>query len=187
MFQKLILVPGGEEEIIYDEVVEYGIACNIWDLKLIVERLDKYLKKMKVRSGGLIKKFGESHFEYGTGVECCSEWLMTAGHNKVGSLTKAQGYLWHFELAPNRHYHIDHRNGGGVQEVFAFPKRQDLYYTIILFKRRWFYECQGEKIYVDSDESRQAREVFFQGLLDCIGFPLEVLHVYDKMEERIFR
>lgn len=176
-----------EEDKLYADVVEYGIVCKVQDLKLIVERLDKYLKKTKVRGAGLSKRFGTSHWQYGTSVESFSEWMMDAGATKSGCLSDEQGLFWHFELIPNRHYHIDHRKHEVAREVYAFPERKDLVYNMILIKHRWFYERNGKKVYADSDDSRQKRTLFFQGLLDCIPFPLEVLHVYDKDEERIFR
>lgn len=175
------------QEKIYAEAAEYGIICKVQDLETIVKGIDKYLKKTKVRSAGLNKRFGESHWQCGTRVESWSEWLMVAGCSRSGCLTDEQGALWHFELMPNRHYHIDHDENDAVTEVYAFPERKDLAYIIILIKHRLFYEQDGEIVYVDGADNHQKREVFFQGLLDSIGFPLETLHVYDKEEERIFR
>lgn len=176
-----------KENKLYAEAAEYGIVCKVQDLKLIVERLDKYLKKTKVRGAGLVKRFGVSHGQFGTRVESWSEWRMEAGASRSGCLTDEQGLFWHFALNPNRHYHIDRDKGDVARETYAFPERKDLVYNIILIKHRWFYEHNGKKVYVDSDDVRQKRELFFQGLLECIGFPLEVLHIYDKDEERIFR
>lgn len=35
----------GVREKVYGEAAEYGIVCKIQDLKTIVERIDRYLKK----------------------------------------------------------------------------------------------------------------------------------------------
>lgn len=176
---------------LYADAAEYGIVCGVQDLGVIVERLDKYIKKTKVRGAGLSKRFGVSHYQRGTGVESWLEWIMDAGAVKTGALTAEQGKLWHFELCPNRRFHIARRghdhDQDEVREVYAFPERKDLAYIVILIKDQWFCERQGKQIRLDSEDDLRARERFFQGLLDCIGFPLEPLHVYDKDEERVFR
>ncbi len=41
-------------------------------------------------------------------------------------------------------------------------------------------------VYADSDEARKKREAFFQGLFDCIGFPVETLYTYPKDSKVLF-
>lgn len=47
MFWKLRIRPGEDERNVYAEAKEYGIICKPQDLRGIVERLDKYLKKQR--------------------------------------------------------------------------------------------------------------------------------------------
>lgn len=41
-------------------------------------------------------------------------------------------------------------------------------------------------VYADREETRKKREAFFQGLFDCIGFPVETLYTYPKEAMSIF-
>lgn len=61
MFWKLRIRPGEDERNVYAEANEYGIICGPQDLQGIVESLDKYIKKTKVRGAGLQKYIGRSH------------------------------------------------------------------------------------------------------------------------------
>ena len=59
-------------------------------------------------------------------------------------------------------------------------------YYFILVKYYWYYEENGEIVNTDNDEEREKRESFFQGLFDCIGFPIEHLYTYPKDSDTIF-
>lgn len=169
------------KERVYDDAAEYGICCDIQDLNQIVSGLNKYLKKTKVRGAGLDVRFGASS-SGGPGISdtCWREWEMGMGASKKNVLTAEQGLLWHFALAPNRHFHIS--ADGAAEEVYAFPDRWEFAYIVSLYKRNCYYFRDGQLIDADSEDVRRKRETFFQGLLDSIGFPLEVLYVYDKDE-----
>ena len=55
MFWNLRIRAGEDERKVYAEADEYGIICKAQDLQGIAERLDKYIKKTKVRGAGLAK------------------------------------------------------------------------------------------------------------------------------------
>lgn len=58
MFWKLRIKPDEDERKVYAEAKEYGIICKPQDLQGIAERLDKYMKKTKVRGAGLTNILG---------------------------------------------------------------------------------------------------------------------------------
>ena len=182
MFWKLRIRPGEDERNVYAEADEYGIICKPQDLQVITERLDKYMKKSKVRGAGLTKYIGRSHLVFGTG-EKWYEWGAGLSCSKEGRLSNEQGRLWYFELLPNRHYYLEQDT---VEEVYEFPERKDVLYYFVLVKYYWYYEENGKIVYADSDEARKKRESFFQGLFDCIGFPVELLYTYPKDSKGIF-
>ncbi|MEY8317981.1 hypothetical protein AALB19_11820 [Oscillospiraceae bacterium 50-58] len=181
MFWKLRMHPGEEEQKVYAEAEEYGIICNVQDLQGIAERVDKYIKKTKVRGAGLNKYIGRSHLV--SGGENWYEWSIGVSYSKEGCLSNGQGRLWYFELMPNRHYHLEQDVS---EEVYEFPERKDVLYYFILVKYYWYYEENGRIVCADSDDARKKREKFFQGLFDCIGFPVEVLYTYPKDSNGIF-
>ena len=180
MFWKLRMHPGEEERKVYAEAKEYGIICSARDLQGIVERLDKYMKKAKVRGAGLTKYIGRSHLLMGNG-EKWYEWSAGLSCSKEGRLSNEQGRLWYFELMPNRHYDLEQD-----REVYEFPERKDVLYYFVLVKYYWYYEENGKMVCADSDDARKKREAFFQGLLDCIGFPVEVLYTYPEDSTALF-
>ncbi len=182
MFWRLRIRPGEDERNVYSEANEYGIICKPQDLQSIIERLDKYIKKTKVRGAGLTKYIGRSHllsaaaekwYDWGAGLSC----------SKEGRLSNEQGRLWYFELLPNRHYYLEH---GTIKEIYEFPERKDILYYFILVKYYWYYEENGEIVYTGFDEDRKKREAFFQGLFDCIGFPVETLYTYPPDSKALF-
>lgn len=181
MFWNLRIRAGEDERKVYAEADEYGIICKAQDLQGIAERLDKYIKKTKVRGAGLVKYIGRSHLI--DGGENWYEWSMGLSCSKEGRLSNEQGRLWYFELMPNRHYHLE---GDTAEEVYEFPERKDIPYYFILVKYYWYYEENGKTVYADSDEAREKREAFFQGLFDCIGFPVEILYTYPKDSTALF-
>lgn len=169
------------KERVYSESAEYGVQCRVQDLQEIVNELNKYMKKTKVRSAGLNMRFGVlNHGGPGIVDSCWKEWLLDMGASKKNALTADQGLFWYFALKPNRHFHID--ADGKSREVFFFPDRVELPYIVSLYKHNYFYLRDGQIIDTDNEDIRLKRENFFQGLLNSIGFPLEVLHVYDKDE-----
>ncbi len=182
MFWKLRIRPGEEERTVYAEANEYGILCRPQDLQGITERLDRYIKKTKVRGAGLEKHIGRSHLLWGVR-EKWYEWGAGFSCAKEGRLSNEQGRLWYFELLPNRHYDLEH---DAMKEVYEFPERKEIFYYFILVKYYWYYEENGAIVYTDSDEARSKREEFFQGLLDSIGFPVEPLYTYPKDSQGIF-
>ena len=182
MFWNLRIRAGEDERKVYAEADEYGIICKAQDLQGIAERLDKYIKKTKVRGAGLAKYIGRSHLLQHND-ENWYEWSMGLSCSKEGRLSNEQGRLWYFELMPNRHYHLE---GDTAEEVYEFPERKDIPYYFILVKYYWYYEENGEVVFTDSDEARNKREAFFQGLFDCIGFPVEALYTYPKDSDTIF-
>lgn len=176
MFWKLRIRPGEDERKIYAEAEEYGIICKPQDLQGIVERLDRYMKKTKVRGAGLTKYIGRSHLlAYNN--ENWYEWSIGLSCSKEGRLSNEQGRLWYFELMPNRHYHFEQDT---AEEVYEFPERKDVLYYFVLVKYYWYYEESGKIVCADNKEARKKRDAFFQGLFDCIGFPVEVLYTYPK-------
>ena len=181
MFWKLRMHPGEEERKVYAEAEEYGIICNVQELQGIAERVDKYIKKTKVRGAGLNKYIGRSHLV--NGGENWYEWSIGISYSKEGCLSNEQGRLWYFELMPNRHYHIEQNIS---ERVYEFPERKDVLYYFILVKYYWYYEENGRMVCADSDDARKKREAFFRGLFDCIGFPVEVLYTYPKDSDGIF-
>jgi len=50
----------------------------------------------------------------------------------------------------------------------------------------WYYREEQEIVYYNDEQDRAKREAFFEGLLDCIGFPLEKLYTYGE-EEKYWR
>lgn len=182
MFWKLRIRPGEDERNVYAEAKEYGIICKPQDLRGIVERLDKYLKKTKVRGAGLPKYIGRSHFlKYGS--EKWYEWSIGLSCAKEGRLSNEQGRMWYFELMPNRHYHLEQ---GTAEEVYEFPERNDILYYFVLVKYYWYYKEDGKIVYTGTDDGRKQREAFFRGLLDCIGFPVETLYTYPEDSTALF-
>ena len=179
MFWKLRIRPGEDERKVYAEAEEYGIICKAQDLQGIAERLDKYMKKTKVRGAGLTKYIGRSHLV--DNGENWYEWSIGLSCTKEGRLSNEQGRLWYFELMPNRHYHL-----GQDTAIYEFSERKDIIYYFILVKYRWYYEENGMIVYADNDEARKKREAFFQGLFDCIGFPVEALYTYPQDTNTIF-
>ena len=181
MFWELRIRPGEDERKVYAEAEEYGIICKVQDLQGIAERLDKYIKKTKVRGGGLTKYIGCSHLV--NNGEKWYEWSMGLSCSKEGRLSNEQGRLWYFELMPNRHYHLSQDI---AEEVYEFPDRKDIIYYFVLVKYYWYYEENGKIVYTGDDEARKKREAFFQGLFDCIGFPIETLYTYPKESRVLF-
>ena len=182
MYWELRMHPGAEVKQVYADAAEYGIDCRVQNLNDITQRLDRYLKKAKVSSKGLTKLFGKTYLGLPDGNASWYPWCMESVWTKEGRLTNEQGRLFDFELLPNRHYHLSEE---AEQEVYAFPERQDIPYYFLLIKFRWSYEEDGVQVYADDDPERAQRESFFQGLLDCIGFPLVPLHRYGNLEERL--
>lgn len=181
MFWKLRIKPDEDERKVYAEAKEYGIICKPQDLQGIAERLYKYMKKTKVRGAGLTKYIGRSHLiDNG---ENWYEWAIGLSFSKEGRLSNEQGRLWYFELMPNRHYKVEKHI---TEKVYEFPERKDAMYYFILVKYYWYYEENGEIVNADNDEGREKREAFFQGLFDCIGFPIETLYTYPKDSNTIF-
>ncbi len=173
----------GVREKVYSQAAEFGVVCKVQDLEAVVAGLDKFLKKTKVRSQGLCKRFGLTYGIPGSRERQWSEWVMDAGAVKNNVLTAEQGLFWYFDLRPNRHFRIDEQ--GNAREAYIFPDRKDLAYIIFLDKKAWTAERNGQP--TDSTEVRQKREAFFEALLNSVGFPLEVLHVYGGEEcERIY-
>lgn len=181
MFWTLRIRPGEEERNVYAEAEEYGVICKPQDLQGIAERLDKYMKKTKVRGAGLTKYIGRSHLV--DDGENWYEWSMGLSCSKEGRLSNEQGRLWYFEFMPNRHYHLGQTS---AEEVYEFPQRKDILYYFILVKYYWYYEENGEIVCADPDDARKKREAFFQGLFNCIGFPVETLYTYPKDSRGIF-
>lgn len=172
-------------EKVYSEAAEYGIVCSIQDLKDIVDDMDKFLKKTKVRGQGLCKRFGLTFGIPGTREKQWAEWVMDAGAMKNNVLTAEQGLFWHLDLQPNRHFRLDEH--GNAREVYIFPEKKEFPYIVYLDKKVWTVERNGELVSTDGHEVRQKREAFFEELLGSIEFPLKVLHIYDREErERIF-
>lgn len=170
------------KERVYAESAVYGIQCRVQDLQEIVNGLNKYIKKTKVRGAGLNIQFGVLNpGGFGISDSCWKEWLLDMGASKKNALTAEQGLFWYFSLKPNRHFHID--ADGKAREVFFFPDRKEFHYIVSLYKHNYFYFRNGQIVNTDNEDIRLKREIFFQGLLDSIGFPLEVLHVYDRDEE----
>ena len=182
MFWKLRMRPGEEERNVYAEAEEYGIACKAQDLQGIAERLDKYIKKTRVRGAGLTKYIGRSHLLMHGG-ENWYEWSMGLSCSKEGRLSNEQGRLWYFELMPNRHCHVE---GDTAEEVYEFPERKDILYYFVLVKYYWYYKENGEIVQTDPEDGRKKREAFFRGLLESIGFPVEVLYTYPEDSAALF-
>ena len=63
-------------------------------LQGIAERVDKYIKKTKVRGAGLNKYIGRSHLV--SGGENWYEWSIGVSYSKEGCLSNEQGRLWYF-------------------------------------------------------------------------------------------
>lgn len=120
-------------EKVYGEAAEYGIVCKIQDLKAVVEGIDRYLKKTRVRGQGLCKRFGYTVGIPETRETQWTEWIMDAGALKNNVLTAEQGLFWYFDLQPNRHFRID--ENGTAREVYIFPERRELAYIIFLDKK----------------------------------------------------
>ena len=182
MFWKLRIRPGEEEKTVYAEAKEYGILCKAQDLQGIAERLDKYMKKTKVRGAGLTRNIGSGHLI--SGGENWYEWSMGLSCAKEGRLSNEQGRLWYFELMPNRHYSVKQDT---AKEVYEFPERKEILYYFVLVKYRWYYKEDGKIVYADSEEAREAREAFFRGLFDSIGFPVEPLYTYPEDASTLFQ
>ena len=166
MFWGLRIGPGEDERNVYAEANEYGIICRPQDLQGIIERLDKYIKKTKVRGAGLTKYIGRRHLLF-YNAEQWYEWGVGLSCSKEGRLSNEQGRLWYFELLPNRHYYFEQNS---AEEIYEFPERKE----------------NGEIVCADSDAARKKRETFFEGLLDCIGFPLEILYTYPEDSATLF-
>ena len=164
MFWNLRIRPGEDERKVYAEAAEYGIVCKPQDLEGIVERLDKYIKKTKVRGAGLPKYIGRSHLIWG-GSEKWYEWSIGLSCAKEGRLSNEQGT---------------------AEEVYEFPERNDILYYFVLVKYYWYYREDGKIVYTGTDDGRKQREAFFQGLLDCIGFPVETLYTYPEDSTALF-
>ncbi|MCI8303554.1 MAG: hypothetical protein HFF52_02895 [Lawsonibacter sp.] len=98
-------------------------------------------------------------------------------------MSNEQGRMWYFELMPNRHYHLEQ---GTAEEVYEFPERNDILYYFVLVKYYWYYKEDGKIVYTGTDDGRKQREAFFQGLLDCIGFPVETLYTYPEDSTALF-
>lgn len=182
MFWKLRIGPGEDERNVYAEANEYGIICRPQDLQGIIERLDKYIKKTKVRGAGLTKYIGRRHLLF-YNAEQWYEWGVGLSCSKEGRLSNEQGRLWYFELLPNRHYYFEQNS---AEEIYEFPERKDILYYFVLVKYYWYYKENGEIVCADSDAARKKRETFFEGLLDCIGFPLEILYTYPEDSATLF-
>ena len=177
----------GTREKVYTDAADYGLLCKRQDLEAVVKGLDRYLKKTKVRGAGLCRRFGVG---YGVGsagavVRCWTEWMMDAGASKV-PLSMEQGFVWHFELVPNRQFQVS--EAGETREAWRFSDRKEIAYIATLLKHRWYYLRDGRTVDLDSVEDREKREAFFQGLLDSAGVPMEPLYAYGPEEEtgRIF-
>ena len=177
----------GTREKVYTDAADYGLLCRRQDLEAVVKGLDKYLKKTKVRGAGLCRRFGVG---YGVGsagavVRCWTEWMMDAGASKA-PLSMEQGFVWHFELVPNRQFQVS--EAGETREAWRFSDRKEIAYIATLLKHRWYYLRDGRTVDSDSVEDREKREAFFQGLLDSAGVPMEPLYAYGPEEEtgRIF-
>lgn len=177
----------GTREKVYTDAADYGLLCRRQDLEAVVKGLDKYLKKTKVRGAGLCRRFGVG---YGVGsagavVRCWTEWMMDAGASKA-PLSMEQGFVWHFELVPNRQFQVS--EAGETREAWRFSDRKEIAYIATLLKHRWYYLRDGRTVDLDSVEDREKREAFFQGLLDSAGVPMEPLYAYGPEEEtgRIF-
>jgi len=165
MFWKLRIRPGEDERNVYAEAEEYGIICKAQDLQGIAERLDKYMKKTKVRGAGLTKYIGRSHLV--DSGENWYEWSIGLSCSKEGRLSNEQGRLWYFELMPNRHYHLSHDM---AEEVYEFPERKDIIYYFILVKYYWYYEENGMMVYTDNDEARKNERRFSKAYLTVLDF-----------------
>lgn len=176
LYWTLRMHPGEDERKVYAKAEEYGILCRPQDLQDIAERLDKYIKKTKVRGAGFRRYIGRSHLLFGGG-EAWYEWSMGLSCALEGALNNEQGRLWLFELMPNRHYRLEENT---AEEVYEFPERKDISYYFVLVKYYWYYKENGRIVCADPVDARQKREAFFQGLLDCIGFPVELLYTYPE-------
>ena len=180
MYHIMRIKPDDIERKIYTDASEYGIICGRRELKDIISRLDKYIKKTKVASKGLDKKFGHIQLHFGTPEESFYEWSAGVSVAKGSSLKAEQGSHFFFEIMPNRHYILKDNIS---TEVYRFPERKDINYYFILGKFYWYYEDNGTIVYCDDEEDRIKRQEFFDGLLKCIGFPLEKLYTYDREEQ----
>ena len=128
MFWRLRIRPGEDERNVYSEANEYGIICKPQDLQSIIERLDQYMKKTKVRGAGLPKYIGRSHL-LSAAAEKWYEWGVGLSCSKEGRLSNEQGRLWYFELLPNRHYYSEHDT---IKEIYEFPERKDILYLSLI-------------------------------------------------------
>lgn len=169
-----------EEPRLYSQVADYGIQCKVQDLADIVQEVNRYLKKNKIRTSGMAVRFGVSNSGYQTKEKCWTEWIMDVFIGCRSHNLPEQGGYFFFQMIPNRHFHI--KEDGSAQEVYLVPGREDLPYVIRLKKDLYYLLRDGQFIDLDTPEDKEKREKFFQGLLNSIGRPLELLHQYQPME-----
>lgn len=169
-----------EERELYSQSADYGIRCQVQDLADIVQGLNRYLKKNKIRAAGLTVRFGVSVSGYQTTEKCWTEWIMDVREGPKSHNPPERGGYFSFKLIPNRHFHIG--ADGSAREVYLVPGREDLPYVIWLKKDLYYLLRDGQFIDMDTPEDREQRETFFQGLLDSVGRPLELLHQYRPEE-----
>ena len=155
-------------------MADYGIVCKIQNLEKIVKNLDSFMKKNKIRSQGMVKNLGMVNGIFGSPDEKFCEWSIYVGASLKFPLSPEQGYSWHFDMHPNRHYHI--HPDGTTSEVYAYPERKDLPFYCTLIKHH-IYSC--------NEEDTMLREDFYSKLFNSIGFPIVQLHNYSVGENRV--
>lgn len=149
-----------EESKLYSEAADYGILCRVQDLADIIQGVNLFLKKNKIRTAGLSVRFGVSNSGYQTKEKCWNEWIMDVFMGPRSHNLPERGGNFFFQMIPNRHFHI--KEDGSAHEVYLVPGREDIPYIIRLEKKLYFLLRDGHFIDLDTSEDKAIREIFFR-------------------------
>lgn len=61
---------------LYSQAADYGILCRVQDLADIIQGVNGFLKKNKIRTAGMATRFGVTNSGYQTKEKCWTEWIM---------------------------------------------------------------------------------------------------------------
>ena len=107
----------GVREKVYSQAAEFGVVCKVQDLEAVVAGLDKFLKKTKVRSQGLCKRFGLTYGIPGSRERQWSEWKRPRGLNLSGQKRPGRHYLPGQKGLDGRAERTAHRQHGGPSKT----------------------------------------------------------------------
>ncbi len=142
----------------FDKMVEYGIVSTVEDEKKIIRQINKYLRSKEIKN--LRKETDKSMLEARYPFNYNYFYWQGTKRGSIG-----QGSIWHLELLANK----------DINGKMQFPEREDIAFFFLVIKHN---------VNLMSEETNDGRDKFFQGLIEAIDFPVEIVYNYVPYEER---